>query len=356
MAGTLTPSTPRASVPSFGLVEPARNDYRHLGAVGAVSVGLHVILLLVVATVAPHMPSTYVAPAITSDLRPQQVTKLVAPPPSALTQKAPNQQGPTPEFNIAALPPRPAAPNVPSSPGAAAPPRQRFALPDPKTPANSPVVPDTPGIDDAPQISAAAPPAPAPFGTQQLPPPRIEPQEPPKIAFERPGVPMSSSTSGVGRVAVPTPSRNVDEIARQAARGGRGGLIVGDEDTTPGAGPASPASIPGKLGSAVELLSDPQGVDFWPYLVKVLAAVRRNWFAVIPESARMGRPGRVVIQFAVNRDGSVPKLVIATPSGADPLDRAAVAGISASNPFPPLPSEFRGNQVRLQLVFKYNVK
>jgi TonB family protein len=82
--------------------------------------------------------------------------------------------------------------------------------------------------------------------------------------------------------------------------------------------------------------------------------VRRNWYAVIPESARFGRQGRVVIQFAIAKEGTVPKLVIAQSSGAEALDRAAVAGISASNPFPPLPPEFRGGQVRLQLVFTYN--
>jgi TonB family protein len=132
---------------------------------------------------------------------------------------------------------------------------------------------------------------------------------------------------------------------------------VGDEDASAGANPLSPSvPIPGKLGSAVELLSDPMGADFWPYLVKVLSAVRRNWFAVIPESARFGRAGRTVIQFAINKDGNVPKLVIATPSGTEALDRAAVAGISASNPFPPLPVEYKGSQVRLQFVFKYNVK
>jgi TonB family protein len=103
-------------------------------------------------------------------------------------------------------------------------------------------------------------------------------------------------------------------------------------------------------------MSDPMGVDFRPYLIKVLSAVRRNWFAVMPESAKLGRRGRVVIQFAVSRDGSVPKLVIATPSGTDALDRAAVAGVSASNPFPPLPAEFRGDSVRLQFVFLYNLK
>jgi TonB family protein len=97
-------------------------------------------------------------------------------------------------------------------------------------------------------------------------------------------------------------------------------------------------------------------VDFKPYLIQVLAAVRRNWRSVIPERARLGRQGRVKIQFAIARNGSVPKLVIAMPSGTDALDRAAVAGISASNPFPPLPPAFRGEQVRLQLTFLYNIR
>ena len=61
------------------------------------------------------------------------------------------------------------------------------------------------------------------------------------------------------------------------------------------------------------------------------------------------------IQFAIARNGSVPKLVIVANSGADALDRAAVAGISASNPFPPLPAEFKGDQIRLQLNFAYNI-
>ena len=50
----------------------------------------------------------------------------------------------------------------------------------------------------------------------------------------------------------------------------------------------------------------------------------------------------------------MPKLVIVNHSGTDALDRAAVAGISASNPFPPLPAEFKGAQVRLQFNFTYN--
>jgi TonB family protein len=46
--------------------------------------------------------------------------------------------------------------------------------------------------------------------------------------------------------------------------------------------------------------------------------------------------------------------VIAESSGTTAFDRAAVAGISASNPFPPLPANFQGAEIRLQLAFSYN--
>jgi TonB family protein len=152
------------------------------------------------------------------------------------------------------------------------------------------------------------------------------------------------------------PNTSVHEAIRGAVRSGGQGMTVGDDEDSSIMLPSPHSSAtPGNIGSKVQLLSDPLGVDFSPYLIKVLTAVRKNWYAVIPESARLGRGGQVVIHFAINRDGSVPKLVIAMPSGAEALDRAAVAGISASNPFPPLPTDFRGAQVRLQLVFKYKV-
>ena len=150
-----------------------------------------------------------------------------------------------------------------------------------------------------------------------------------------------------------------DQVVRGAIQnmiqGGGGRQAVGD-----GIGGAPSVGVlpsgPSNSGSAVELLSDPRGVDFRPYLTQVLAAVRRNWFAVIPESARMGMTrGRTLIQFSVARNGGVPKLVIAKSSGTPPLDRAAVAGISASNPFPPLPQEFLGQDIRLQFTFLYNI-
>ena len=245
-------------------------------------------------------------------------------------------------------------------------PRQFEAPPTPAPPATKPEI-EAPKLDlgkqqtgeliarNLPGIGALdATPLPV------APPPEINPEEKPKISFEKPGAlngPVTNS-SGNAQGRIPLPQRaSVEDAMRQVARGGGGGLMVGDlGEGSGGLGESlnNPAAST-KNASALELLSDTQGVDFKPYLIRILSSVRRNWFAVMPESARFGRKGRVLIQFAINKDGSVPKLVIASTSGADALDRAAVAGISASNPFPPLPDEFKGSQVRLQFTFRYNV-
>jgi TonB family protein len=106
----------------------------------------------------------------------------------------------------------------------------------------------------------------------------------------------------------------------------------------------------------VEILSDTQGVDFKPYLAKVLDSVRKNWYKLIPEEARppLLKQGKVTIQFAILPDGKVSGMQIVKPSGDTPLDRAAWGGITACNPFDPLPSEFHGPFLALRFHFYYN--
>jgi TonB family protein len=112
----------------------------------------------------------------------------------------------------------------------------------------------------------------------------------------------------------------------------------------------------GRPRSNLELRSDPMGVDFRPYMMQVLAAVRRNWFAVYPEAARLGQRGQVVLEFAITKPGIVNKVIYATESGAKALDQSAVAAISASNPLPPLPTEFKGERIVLRMTFMYNMQ
>ena len=218
------------------------------------------------------------------------------------------------------------------------------------------------------ETPAAQSPSPAEFrrgrefarGPTELPAPRApsRPLEKPKLVLEDPKASMPSRPGPVqlGSLEFSARTGKIAEGALRQLREGGVRQAVGDGFGTGGLGGYLPPS-PGNAGSNLELLSDPQGVDFRPYLLQILATVRRNWFAVIPESARLGMSrGRVAIQFAIGSDGSVPKLVIATSSGVTSLDRAAVAGISASNPFPPLPADYSGKDVRLQFQFRYNIK
>ena len=92
------------------------------------------------------------------------------------------------------------------------------------------------------------------------------------------------------------------------------------------------------------------GADFKPYLIQVLALVKKNWYRRNSGKRPFRQPWVVQIQFIIDRSGTVPKLVIATPSGSESLDKAAVAGIGASQPFPPFPKDFNGQQIRLSFV------
>jgi TonB family protein len=185
-------------------------------------------------------------------------------------------------------------------------------------------------------------------GTPNAPPPQIPPVEHPKLAFETPG--QNGPSEFKGQAKLNPPKTSVQDVVHDIEHGGAGqGSVAGElERPLPGQ--------PGVRPELPELLSDPMGVDFRPYLLQILSLVRKNWFAVIPESARLGNRGVVELQFIIDRNGDVPKLVIATPSGSEALDKAAVAAVSASVRFPPLPNQFKGQQIRLQFAFKYNFK
>jgi TonB family protein len=224
----------------------------------------------------------------------------------------------------------------------------------------------TPPVIEPPKIQVATaqpPPAPPtiapppnPNGstTQAVPPPE---SSKPKIAFENVAPPKPvAQVNGIPDPRLLMQRAAIDSRLHEAPRTtGGGGITVGDSgDDLADLPRLSQTQAKGQMGSNLQLLSDANGFDFKPYLMQVLASVRRNWMSVIPESVKMGRRGQVLIQFIIDRHGAVPKLVIATSSGTESFDRAAVAGVSMSNPFPPLPAEFKGDQIRVQLAFRYN--
>jgi len=205
--------------------------------------------------------------------------------------------------------------------------------PAPPQQAQAPQVAQTPS--EQPPVQQQAPPTPAPPASQiaqVAPPPVPRPTQQPTF-----GGPMSASSA-------------VEEAAKAVAanRGGYGGE-GGDFGTNLG---QSGAKTVGQL----DVLSDTMGVDFGPYLARVVQNVRANWYNIIPEVARppIMKKGKLSIEFAILKDGKVAGMKLATGSGDVALDRAAWGGITASNPFPPLPQEFGGQYLYLRFNFFYN--
>src|SRR5579862_5842822 len=110
----------------------------------------------------------------------------------------------------------------------------------------------------------------------------------------------------------------------------------------------------GRQQGALDILSDTQGVDFGPYLQRILQDVRENWYHLIPESAEM-KKGKLAIEFAITKDGQVADMRLVASSGDTALDRPAWGSITDSNPFPPLPSDFTGPYLALRFRFYYNL-
>jgi TonB family protein len=316
-------------------------------------VAVHAVIIV---TLAVLPPTVLQRPPETSQVH-RTVTPLIDPP-TELTQKAPNTGKISKEFNAAETEARPRIQIPAAMPSTSRAKAERRAL-VPAMPAPKPT-PAAP-LPEPPKVEAAVKEPPKSDLPQMAPalPPQIQAEEKPKIAFERPSAAPPPVQPGQGRI--PVPNTSVAEAMRQVIRGNvsGGGVVVGDQDSPGqggyGAGINLPPS-PGAPGNQLQLLSDPMGVDFKPYLQRVLLTVKQHWLAVIPESVRLGRRGKVAIQFSIDRRGGVPKLVIDSPSGADALDRAAVAGISASVPFPPLPTDFKGDKIVLEFNFAYNSK
>ena len=214
------------------------------------------------------------------------------------------------------------------------------------------------------ELRKAGPPQPP---GQQAPPSQQSPspqglQAPPQQAQSLPPVqdpklalPQQQQQGSVPdfRAMSQTPGQLIAQAARSAGPSRSGGSFGGGGSGGDyGAGRGGSAQTAGQL----EVLSDTQGVDFGPYLSRVLQAVKMNWYNLIPEAARppLLKRGKVSIEFAILPNGQVAGLKYVSPSGDVSLDRAAWGGITASNPFAPLPGEFHGPYLALRFHFYYN--
>lgn len=146
------------------------------------------------------------------------------------------------------------------------------------------------------------------------------------------------------------PNEQLQQAMQNAMHNG-GGQYSGQD------GLGAPSQHPG-MNSAVDVLSDTMGVDFGPYIERVIYDTKRAWYPIIPESARppLDKKGVVQIRFKILPDGTVTDMHLDGPSGDVSLDRAAWAGITGAAPYGPLPRAFKGPFLELRFAFLYNLR
>ncbi len=203
--------------------------------------------------------------------------------------------------------------------------------------------PTPPPGNPAPKPQPASPPQ-----AQQSPPPKPKPALEAQLQMQN----VNREKSPASRLDFPldTPGQAIRSSLEAAAQNRASGEVPGHgsgEDQLQNVNPNFSTSGP-------IILSNTRGVNFGPYLARLLYVVRQNWYAIIPESARLGEKGRVALLFDIARDGTVHNLRLLSSSGSQALDLAALASIKASNPFPPLPSSFTGNHLTLEFIYLYN--
>jgi outer membrane biosynthesis protein TonB len=186
----------------------------------------------------------------------------------------------------------------------------------------------------APQPVAAAPTPPAAVATPQPRPPApvadAPTMQPPKPNFGQ-----------------PTSAGDAIRSALNDAAHNRGGTDVGNRPSRRG-GPLN-------LGGA-EVLSDTQGVDFGPYLRRILGDIKRNWDPLIPAEAEapLYKQGETYIRFSINPDGTIAAMHLDGSTHDEAINRSCWGSITSEGQFPPLPSQFHGPNLELRIHYLVN--
>jgi protein TonB len=119
---------------------------------------------------------------------------------------------------------------------------------------------------------------------------------------------------------------------------------AGEESAGSTGGPAPGAGGSAGIGS---LKLDQADFKYPVYLDRMVMIISLNWFK--PSQSVQSNP---VVHFQIERDGTISDARIVTSSGLPFVDRAALRAVIASSPLPPLPAEYAGPHLGIQVVFE----
>ncbi len=178
--------------------------------------------------------------------------------------------------------------------------------------------------------------------TQQPPPPTPTPQPIRPVQPQNPAVPDAPKPN----FAVNNnPGQAIRDAAKAATSQGGGGGQRGDSRPLgrQGAGASSGA----------EILSATLGVDFGPYLKRLLAMVKASWYPLIPEECYppLSKEGTTLIRFTIQPNGVISAMHLDDSTHDRAIDHAAWGSITGIGQFAPLPAEFKGPNLELRIQF-----
>lgn len=110
------------------------------------------------------------------------------------------------------------------------------------------------------------------------------------------------------------------------------------------------------LNTGVDVLSDTMGVNFGPYLTRILREIKATWLPLIPEEARppLNKQGETLIRFTILPDGHIGAMYLDGSTHDDAINKSAWGSITGVGQFPPLPKEFRGPNLELRIHYLVN--
>jgi TonB family protein len=202
------------------------------------------------------------------------------------------------------------------------------------------------------------PPRPSPPAQQPTPAVQAQQGQQSQPASE---VPQQQRTTETAKLETPAPKNNPFSVASPGTSVDQAIRAAADRPAH-----ASTSFGSGSYGSGLhprvdtagnmEILSDTMGVDFGPYMKRLKITVQDHWEPLIPEAAMppMMKKGRVVIEFAIMKDGTIAGMRMVGGSGDVALDRAAWGALTNAIPLPRLPVQFSGDYLLIRAAFYYN--
>jgi outer membrane biosynthesis protein TonB len=218
-------------------------------------------------------------------------------------------------------------------------------------------------------------PKPAPTAPSPAQPAAAQPQAPvatqPTPPVPAPVLPLPSAPKPVARSAEPDaptpqpssrPNFNTQDTAGQNMQQAmRGSQSAGSDRGVGISGGSRGANVQG----GVDILSDTQGVNFQPYLGRIIRLIYEQWLPLLPEETRppLNKSGYTALRITIMPDGNIHVqdgvhngLVLDSSSHDEALDRAAWGSVTGVGQFPPLPKQFHGPNLELRIHYLVNIK